>query len=93
MALTQQFLHFALFRQVLDLGKERLVAGQGGPAEEQSEGFGAGERVWVECEPLGLFVCIESCPTMLQYGAKGLQEQAELSSLHTQPDRRRSNKH
>lgn len=92
MALTQQFLHFVLFGQGLYLGKERHVARQGGPAEKQSEGFGAGERLWVEGEPLSLFVYIESRPAMLQYGAESLQKQTELSSLQTQPGRRRSNK-
>lgn len=67
--------------------------GQGGPAAKQGEGFGTGERLGVECEPVSLFVYTESCPTMLQYGAKSVQKQVELSSLHTQPDRSRSNKH
>lgn len=48
MALTQQFLYFVLFRQGLYLCEERCIAGQGGPAEKQSEGFGAGERLRVE---------------------------------------------
>ena len=46
--LTQQLLHFVLFRQGLYLGDERCVAGHGGPAEKQGEGFGAGETLWVE---------------------------------------------
>lgn len=93
MALTQQFLHFVLFRQGLYLGKECRVAGQGGPGEKQGEGFGTREGLRVECQPVGLFVYVESRPMMLQYGAESLQKQVELSGLHAKPGRRRSNKH
>ena len=89
--LTQQCLHFVLFRQDLYLSREFLVAGQRGPAEEQDQDFGTGERLREQGESLGLFVYIESCAPMLQDGAQGLQIHAELGSLQTrQPDRRRS---
>lgn len=90
--LTQKPLHFVLVIQGLYLGEQRCAAGQRGPAEQQVEGLSAGERLRFEGEPLGLFVYTERRLLMLQHGAKSLQERAELSGLHSQPGRRRSDK-
>lgn len=65
--LTEQFLHLVLFGQGVYLGEERRRAGQGGPAEKQSEGLCTRERLRVERWPPGLFADAQSRPTMLQY--------------------------
>lgn len=87
-ARTHKLLHFVLVGQGLYLGEEGCVVGQRGPAEEQSEGFGARERWGFEREPASLLVCTESCESMCQRRAQSLQKQLELSGLHPQPDRR-----
>lgn len=57
---------------------------------QQSEGLGAGQRLRVECEPVGLLSYTEYRLTVLQHGAERLQERAELSGRQTQPDRSNS---
>lgn len=87
MTLTDELPQSVLFRQGVYLSEHGRVAGKRGPAEKQRKGLCAGQRLWVEGEPLGRFVGADGRPTMLQRRAESLQEQDELRGLCTQPDR------
>lgn len=84
--LTDELPQFVLFTQAVYLREQDGISGQGGPAEKQRKGLCAGQRPWVEGEPLGLFVGADGRPAVLQHGAERLQEEAELRGRRAQPD-------
>lgn len=63
--LTDEFPQFVLFTEPVYLREQHGISGQGGPTEEQRKRLCAGQRLWVEGEPLGLSVGADGFLTML----------------------------